>query len=45
MGYHYTMGAKCITTKLSKITDAKASKSTEPELNPHYLVTTEESCR
>ena len=41
MGYHYTMGAKCITTKLSKI----KIKSTEPESNPHHLVTTEESCR
>ncbi len=36
---------KCITTKLSKIKDAQGIKSTEPELNPHYLVTTEESCR
>ncbi len=31
----------CITTKLSKI----KIKSTEPESNPHHLVTTEESCR
>ena len=27
MGYHYTMGAKCITTKLSKIKDAEASRA------------------
>ena len=39
------MGAKCITTKLSKINNAEAFKSTEPESNPHHLVTTEESCR
>ena len=27
MGYHYTMGAKCITTKFSKIKDAEASRA------------------
>ena len=36
----------CITTKLSKIRRRRsAAKSTEPELNPHHLVTTEVSCR
>jgi hypothetical protein len=39
-------GRICITTKLSKISQRRsAAKSTEPESNPHYLVTTEASCR
>ena len=29
MGYHYTMGAKCITTKLSKIGPGFRSQSSD----------------
>ena len=34
MGYHYTMGAKCITTKLSKINNAEASKEHRAGIEP-----------
>ena len=34
MGYHYTMGAKCITTKLSKITDARSIQEHRVGIEP-----------
>ena len=35
MGYHYTMGAKCITTKLSKIKNQEHRAGIEPA-SPRY---------
>ena len=35
MGYHYTMGAKCITTKLSKIKNQEHRAGNDPAL-PRY---------
>ena len=34
MGYHYTMGAKCVTTKLSKITDARGIQEHRVGIEP-----------
>lgn len=39
------MGAKLHHYQTVKDQYAEAFKSTEPESNPHHLVTTEESCR
>ena len=44
-GYRYIMGAKMHHYQIVKDQYAEAFKSTEPESNPHHLVTTEESCR
>ncbi len=45
MGYHYTMGAELHHYQIVKDQRRRSIKSTEPESNPHHLVTTEESCR